>query len=95
MGPANGIAGSRVAEQQGCFLALNEYERDWFVRMNNTGGPVDVWEVSGVVFDELIVAPQGYPYRPGVISPDMIRLTHRDIPPGSTTAAAGQAVVAP
>ena len=47
MGSARGIAGSLRAEQEGCFLASDEGERDWFVRMNNTGGAVDVWEVDG------------------------------------------------
>ena len=48
MAPATGIAGSPVPEQEGCFLAGDEWGTDWFVRMNDTGGPVDVWEVSGV-----------------------------------------------
>ena len=45
---APGIAGSTVPEQEGCFLSSTEFESDFFVRMNNTGGPVDVWEARGV-----------------------------------------------
>jgi hypothetical protein len=43
MGAAPGIAGSSAPEEQGVFLCLNEFDVDFFVRMNNTGGPVDVW----------------------------------------------------
>lgn len=81
MGAARGIAGSDRPEQEGCFLAANEYECDWFVRMNNTGGPVDVWEVSGVDADSLVESPQGYYFFPGVVDRDRVRLVRRDIPP--------------
>ncbi|WP_338887500.1 hypothetical protein [Rhodococcus sovatensis] len=79
MGAARGIAGSRRAEQKGCFLSSDPGERDWFVRMNNTGGPVDVWEVSGVEDNELTVSPEGFYYRPGIVPVDRIRLAQRDI----------------
>ncbi|WP_197037714.1 MULTISPECIES: hypothetical protein [Actinomycetes] len=49
--------------------------------MNNTGGPVDVWEVSGVDADTLVESPQGYYFFPGVVSRDRVRLVQRDIPP--------------
>jgi hypothetical protein len=81
MGAARGIAGSDRPEQAGCFLAANEYERDWFVRMNNTGGPVDVWEVSGVDSDELVQSPEGYFYFPGVLERDRLRLVEQDVAP--------------
>lgn len=79
MGAARGIAGSYEAEQAGCFLACSPAERDWFVRMNNTGGPVDVWEVNGVEDDELTISPEGHRYRAGIIPPDRIRLAQSDI----------------
>lgn len=81
MGVARGIAGSHEPEQQGCFLAANEWERDWFVRMNNTGGDVDVWEVCGVEADDLTQSPEGYYFLPGVVPPSRVRLSQRDIPP--------------
>lgn len=42
MKDAAGIAGSRLPEQQGVFLCLDEFEVDWSVRMNNTGDALDV-----------------------------------------------------
>ena len=81
MGAARGIAGSREPEQQGCFIAVGSFERDWFVRMNNTGGAVDVWEVSGVRPADLVTSPEGFLYIPGVISPDRLLLVQRDLPP--------------
>ncbi|WP_241032375.1 hypothetical protein [Rhodococcus pseudokoreensis] len=81
MGAARGIAGSYSPEQQGCFLAAGEWERDWFVRMNNTGGAVDVWEVHGIDDADLVQSPEGHFYFPGVIAPSEILLVQRDLPP--------------
>ena len=81
MGAAPGIAGSRRPEQEGCFLAANEWERDWFIQMNNTGGSVDVWEVRGINADDLIQSPGGHYYFPGVIPATELRLIQRDLPP--------------
>lgn len=53
MGAACGIAGSREPEVEGIFLCRGESEAAWFVHMNNTGGPVDVWVVTGVGRTEL------------------------------------------
>lgn len=64
MGPAPGIAGSRWPEQEGCFLARGERECRWFVRMNNTGGPVDVWRVDDVDVAQLLTSVQGYRFFP-------------------------------
>jgi hypothetical protein len=69
MGASWGIAGSQGPEQQGCFLCRSEWEADWFVRMNNTGGPVDVWAVDGVDEAQLVESPEGYPYLPATIPP--------------------------
>lgn len=29
------------------FVCVDEGDADWFVFINNTGGPVDVWAVEG------------------------------------------------
>ena len=41
VGAARGIADSLEPQQEGCFLVLREFKADWFIRMNNSGGPVD------------------------------------------------------
>jgi hypothetical protein len=47
MGGTPGIAGSRVAELDGIFLALDPEESDWFVWMGKPRHPsLDVWEVT-------------------------------------------------
>ena len=48
MGVARGLAGSTAAEEEGVFLCRDQFEARFFVDMNNTGGPVDVWAVTGV-----------------------------------------------
>ncbi|MCS3779179.1 hypothetical protein [Tsukamurella ocularis] len=82
MGAARGIAGSDHPEQDGCFIALGEYEMRWFVRMNNTGGPVDVWAVSGLDRSALVVSPENHHYMPAVIPACQLTLVHEDIAPG-------------
>jgi hypothetical protein len=59
MGDAPGIAGSKRPEVEGCFLMAEE-EIDWFLTINNTGGAVDVWRVSGVDEERMIENPNGY-----------------------------------
>ena len=81
MGAARGIAGSLRPEQDGCFLALGDVERDWFVRMNNTGGPVDVWAVDDVDPGHLVQSPEGHHYFPGVIPPERLQLMRTDVSP--------------
>ena len=49
--------------------------------MNNTGGPVDVWEVSGVEDGDLVQSPENFYFRPGIIPTSQIRLAHKDIEP--------------
>ena len=80
MGAARGIAGSSRPEQEGCFLAFDEGEADYFVEMNNTGGPVDVWAVDGVDEETLVTSGEGYEYYPGVIPPGRLRLLREDVP---------------
>ncbi len=74
MGAAPGIAGSRAPEAEGIFLCLDEFEAGMFVRMNNTGGPVDVWAVTGVEAEQLIGAGSGYGYYPAPIPPGQVAL---------------------
>jgi hypothetical protein len=80
MGAARGVAGSYRPEAEGCFLA-EEWEVDWFVQMNNTGGPVDIWAVDHVDEGELVDNGNGYFYLPGVIAPRSLTLLRTDIPP--------------
>lgn len=81
MGAAWGIAGSREPEAEGCFLSGDESESEYFVRMNNTGGPVDVWVVRGVDSAELVTTASGYNYLPRRVPPECLELTRTDIKP--------------
>ena len=81
MGASRGIAGSQKPEQQGCFLCRSEWEADWFVRMNNTGGSVDVWAVDGVEEPDVVESPEGFLYLPATIPSDRLILFRADIPP--------------
>jgi hypothetical protein len=69
MGAARGIAGSHSPEISGVFLCLDEFEVGWFVQLNNTGGPVDVWTVTGISEGQLLEAGTGHMYFPGKIPP--------------------------
>lgn len=80
MGAAPGIAGSTRPEQDGCFLATDEWTADYFVAMNNTGGPVDVWEVE-IDEVELAESGEGYLYFPGTVDRTRLRLARQDLPP--------------
>jgi hypothetical protein len=77
---ARGIAGSDSPELQGCFLCWDGGEADWFVRINNTGGPVDVWEVVGIDSSELVESSAGHHYLPVPIPPSQVRLVRQDQP---------------
>ncbi len=74
MGAARGIAGSHSPELNGVFLCLDEFEVGWFVQLNNTGGPVDVWAVTGITGAELLEAGTGHMYFPGKIPPEHLQL---------------------
>ncbi|WP_245556895.1 hypothetical protein [Jongsikchunia kroppenstedtii] len=80
MGSARGIAGSAAPEHEGCFLARSEQESRWFVRMNGTGGPVDVWQVDGIDVSELLTSAHGYGFFPDTIDPGQLTLIETDIP---------------
>ena len=79
MGAARGIAGSSRPEQDGCFVVPDE-EADFFVRINNTGGPVDVWEVD-VDPEALVEDDGGFAWFPGTVDRSRLRLVRRDVPP--------------
>ena len=80
MGDVRGIAGSNRPEEEGCFLCRDRQEADWFVPMNNTGGPVDIWAVDNVDPRELVDAGSGYSYLPGAILRDRLVLIEQDLP---------------
>ena len=82
MGVARGIAGSTRPEAQGVFLSSAQWDVDWFVRMNKTGGPVDVWRVDGVDSDQLVGNGNGYFYLPGRIPADRLTLDRQDVDGG-------------
>jgi hypothetical protein len=81
MHAAPGIAGSTEPEQHGVFLCRDRFDADFFVSLNNTGGPVDVWEVDDVDEDQLVPAPEGWSYLPGPIAPARLRLVQAGAPP--------------
>ena len=64
MAAAPGIAGSPSPEEPGIFLCRDRGDADWFIEMNNTGGPVDLWSVDGIDPSELITAGTGYSISP-------------------------------
>jgi hypothetical protein len=81
MADAVGIAGSHEPEQEGCFLCRNNWEVDWFLRINNTGGPVDVWAVDDVDEADLVQSPEGHFYVPYRLPPQRLSLIQEDVPP--------------
>ena len=73
MGAAHGIAGSTRPEAEGVFLC-DEFEVRFFTGMNNTGGPIDVWAVSGIGTNDLVDAGSGFCYYPAKIPPAQVTL---------------------
>lgn len=49
--------------------------------MNNTGGTVDVWQVSGVACSELVESLHGLSYVARSIPPEDLQLVRTDVPP--------------
>ncbi|MER6785819.1 hypothetical protein ABT330_14575 [Streptomyces sp. NPDC000658] len=80
MGAARGIAGSRRPEVEGIFVCRDE-ETEFFLQINNTGGPVDLWSVDGVDEGLLLDNGNGFFYLPGRIPAARVRLVRSDIPP--------------
>jgi hypothetical protein len=79
MGDAPGIAGSPQPEAAGVFLAPDEFQARFFVRINNTGGPVDLWSVDDVPVDDLIGNGTGFGYVPYRIDRQRLSLLARDL----------------
>ena len=77
---APGSAGSLRAEEEGCFVCMDEFEVSFFVRMNNTGGPVDIWAIEGITEDDLVTPPNGFQYLPRRIPASQLTLYRRDDP---------------
>ena len=82
MALASGIAGSRRPEVEGVFLCCGDWEVDWFIDLNNTGGPVDVWAVAGVDGADLIDNGNGHYYLARPVTPSDLTLVRQDVPPG-------------
>jgi hypothetical protein len=60
---------------------VNQAEADYFMCMNNTGGPVDVWQVDGIDVGQLLDAGSGYLYLPRLVDAASVRLTVLDRQP--------------
>lgn len=58
-------------------MCADEFEPGMFVEMNNTGGPVDVWAVTGIDEEQLIEAGSGFSYYPAPIPPGQVTLVAR------------------
>jgi len=74
MGAAHGIAGSTVPETDGVFVCADEFEAGFFLQMNNTGGPVDLWAVTGIDERDLTESGTGFKYYPAPIPPSQVAL---------------------
>jgi hypothetical protein len=61
------------------FLCLNEFEVEGFVKMNNTGGPVDVWEVAGASEGLFVASPGRHLYFPGSVAAARVSVFRRDV----------------
>jgi hypothetical protein len=80
MGAAQGIAGSRAPEQEGCFVCRSEHDVDFFVRMGNRRvGPVDVWAVDGIDQQDLIESGEGFYYLPATVPPGRVELIRSNV----------------
>ncbi|MFC8678876.1 hypothetical protein [Streptomyces sp. BK205] len=79
MGAARGIAGSRRPEVEGIFVCRDE-DVSFFLQINNTGGPVDVWAVDDVDEESLLYNGNGFFYLPERIPAARIRLVRSDVP---------------
>jgi hypothetical protein len=80
------IAGSMTPEENGVFLCRDEFEARFFIDLNNTGGPVDVWVVTGVEESGLVTGGSGFCYFPAAISPAQVTLA--DWPQGQSVTGA-------
>ena len=81
MSAAPGIAGSRRPEVEGIFVCRGEEEAEFFLQINNTGRPVDLWSVDGIDEGLLLDNGNGFVYLPGRIPATGVRLVRSDVPP--------------
>jgi hypothetical protein len=89
MRESSGIAGSLEPEQRGCFLCRGDGDVEFFVGMNNTGGPVDVWAVAGVDEESLVQSPEGFDFIRAPIPPGRLTLVRASIEPVDKHASGG------
>ena len=80
MSDVPGIAGSRRPEIDGVFLVDDPGMAQFFVQINTTGGPVDIWAVDDVDPADLVDAGSGFSYLPTRIDRHRPTLLDRDIP---------------
>jgi hypothetical protein len=69
-------------------------EVGFFVGMNNTGGPIDVWAVMGINEGQLIESGNGFRYYPAKVPPSQITRIERpadDAEPGPQRAGEDEA----
>jgi hypothetical protein len=81
MTTAPGIAGSREPEVEGIFVCPDRSTTDFFVGLNNTGGPVDVWAIDDIDQSRLVEAGSGFSYLPSRISPERLTLIDQTLQP--------------
>ena len=81
MRAARGLAGSELAEQQGCFLCRGESEVEFFLHFTGPETALDVWAVEGVDDETPIESPEGFLYLPAQVAPDRLRLVRQDVVP--------------
>ena len=79
MGAARGIAGSTHPEVDGIFLCAEEFTVNFFIRLNNTGTAVDVWQVHDVDPDDLLDNGNGFEFLPAKVRPDQLTLVRKDV----------------
>ncbi|MFE5591409.1 hypothetical protein [Streptomyces sp. NPDC056549] len=79
MSAAPGIAGSSRPEVEGIFVCRGEEEADFFLQINNTDGPVDLWSVHGIDEASLLDNGNGFVYLPDRIPAAQVRLVRSDI----------------
>jgi len=79
MSGTRGIAGSRQPEVEGIFLSSDHFTAQFFVRMNNTAGPVDIWAVDDVDPNDLIESGNGFSYVPYRIGHQRLTLHDQEL----------------
>src|SRR4051812_45541923 len=79
MAGTSGIAGNEAPDGEGVFLCEDEAEAEFFVKMNNTGGPVDVWAVDDVEPADLQVSHFGPHLLPYAVPPSRLTLVQESL----------------